>query len=473
MAKTRRKALSRISDVFDFLSHLDSQVTFLGPTPFGCLGLESYAQPLTFVSALDCVADLSRAVQTPADDRIATYNTAVQVCNEMLRHKEMQAYLTARGDGFLWPQAANEETFSLAGQLQQTVLIADARLVNTLSHDASARELLGKSGVAMVPQVEGRAETYSELLSLAQKSKLGDRLVVQCGTGSGRRTYFIDREKNWNDAAEASANVPLTISKFIDHTRVRADIVVTPQGTIVGPLLKMVRMVGAEGVFACSAENAEFQAGILQAAKKIGAALSAASFVGYCDCTFYCGSDGKTYLKRIRPGFSPYSQLTQLLTSHYGGLPLAAFHLLAHLGVEHTLDLSTVQKRWSEHGTWSALLLTHSDQSMEFITKSPASAIYSEAADGLFDIAAPSVDANDLRGESECLFLRMLGTGTYRQQNLQLGMVLGRGDAFRQEKARDSRAMRWVTAFSSMYNAVQMSGSSLPTRAGETDTGLF
>jgi hypothetical protein len=473
MVRTRRKSLSRISDVFDFLAQLDSPVTFLGPTPYGCLGLETYVNPLTLVSALDCVGSLSRSVQTPADDRIATYETAVQTCNEMLRHKEMQTFLMARGEGFLWTQSANDETFALSSQYRQTLLSADAKLISALSNDDGARALFGKAGVALIPQVTGQVETYADLLAIGQKAKLGERLVVQTGAGHGRRTLFIDRERNWSDFADVVAGVPLTISKFVGHTRCRAEIVVTPQGTVVGPIFEMVRMVGAEGALASAEGSADFRGGIQLAAKKIGSALLAAGFVGLCDCVFYCGADDKTYLKRIRPGFSPFSQLTQVLTAHYGGLPLAAFHLLAHLGVEHSVDLAAIQKRWHEHGTWSALVLSHSETSTEFITKSPASTIYSEATDGMFDIAMPSADPRDLRGENECLYLCMLGTGTYRQPGLQLGLVMGRGDAFKAGQTGDSRAVRWARAFSGMYNAVQMSGSSLPKRDINADAGLF
>ncbi len=474
MPKIRRKALARIGDIYDYLARLDSLVTFIGPSPFGCLGLETYVNKISFVTALDCVGGLNRATQTPADDRIASYETAAQTCNEMLRHKEVQAYLRARGEGFLWPQAANAETFELAKSLAQTVLAADGQLLTALSNDSTGRDLLAKSGINFVPQAKGTVSNYAELQALAQKAKLGDKLVVQTGDGQQRRTYFIDRERNWSDVEEQCAGQMLTVSRYMNHVRYRVDAVVTPQGPIAGPVMRLVRMVGAEGAVAASGEELAVRSGIQAGIKKIGNALLDVGFVGACDCTFYHDTaTDKIYLKRIRPGFSAFSQLTHLLTTHHGGLPLASFHLLANLGIDTDVDFLALQRRWQEHATWSALVLTHSENSVDFITKSPASAIYNEAADGQFDIALPSINPLELRGESECVYLRLLGTGTYRQLNLQLGIVIGRGDAFKTEKDKESRAMRWARGFSDMYSAVQMSGSSLPSRTDGADTGLF
>lgn len=75
------------------------------------------------------------------------------------------------------------------------------------------------------------------------------------------------------------------------------------------------------------------------------------------------------------------------------------------------------------------------------------------------ELAAPTINALDVQGEDECLFLRTLGTGTYRKSGLELGLITAHGNAFASERGKASRAERWIAGFLGQFTAVQMSGS--------------
>ncbi len=50
----------------------------------------------------------------------------------------------------------------------------------------------------------------------------------------------------------------------------------------------------------------------------------------------------------VNPRISGASPLTNLITAHYGGVPLFLFHLLEYLDVDYEIDLRKVQNRWNE-----------------------------------------------------------------------------------------------------------------------------
>jgi hypothetical protein len=461
MARKAIKPLTRVSDIHVFCRSNDVPITVAGATPFGCLGLDGYFGQLHFVSALDCVLGMDRSAFAPEGQRQAVFQDPVEACNDLLRHPEVSQHIKSRGPGLLWPASSDVVTETLASELGVTLAITPYPLRSVLANRDSCRELLAKAGVPFVPSITGEITSTQDVIDLAGKAKLGTDLVLQfAGADGSKITAFVSKPKDLDKIAEAVSGKSILISKFIEHNTISIEGVVTDAGILLGPILEMHRGEDWIGACAASTHMDSFRPSITASAKKLGAALHAQKFLGAFTATFYAETEtGKVFLRQISPSLTPFSQLTHLLTSNFGGLPLHAFHLLAFMDVPLDIDTSALAKRWSEHDSWSMVVPLHQGDGMEFMTKSPASSIYKLDQGGEAEIVAPSINPLDVQGLDECLYLRTLGTGTYRQKGLELGLILLRDDAF-----SDGRAARWVKAMASQFSTVHMSGTSLPSR---------
>jgi biotin carboxylase len=92
-----------------------------------------------------------------------------------------------------------------------------------------------EAGVLSVPNVLGRATSYPELLELAATAGLGDDLVVQTPYGdSGKTTFFVRGERDWNADAGEVADQELKVMRRIEPNAVAVEACITRHGTVVG-----------------------------------------------------------------------------------------------------------------------------------------------------------------------------------------------------------------------------------------------
>ncbi len=79
---------------------------------------------------------------------------------------------------------------------------------------------------------------YAELAELATDAGLGSDLVVQTPYGdSGKTTFFIKDEADWDRDAEHMVGEELKIMKRINNQAVAVEAVNTRHGTVVGPFM--------------------------------------------------------------------------------------------------------------------------------------------------------------------------------------------------------------------------------------------
>ncbi len=465
MARKSAKPLTRLGEVFGFCRANRAPVTIVGATPYGCLGLEGTFGNLQYLSALDCVPGMNRCAFAPESQRQAVFHTATETCNDLLRHQEVRTHIKARGAGQIWLSDADDETERLANELDVGICMAPRKLRFELALDARCRELLAKSGVPFVPSVEAAVLSVGDVQDVAAKAKLGTHLVIQFRDADGmRQTRFAEKAKDIEAVAERIAGRTVSVSKFVAHRSIAVECVVSSAGTLMGPIMRLYRGDNWSGACADTAATDEFRAPVSAAIKKLGSALANLGYTGVFTARFYVERNtDKVFLRRVIPGLTVYSQLSHVLTSQYSGLPLHAFHLLSFMDVSLDVDLASISKRWSEHDAWSIIVPQQIGGGMQFITKSPASSIYRMGADDAPEIVSPSINPADVQGLGECLLLRTVGTGTYRQDGLELGLLLMRGDAF-----EDGRGALWAERLMAQMSTVQMSGTSLPQRLGET-----
>jgi hypothetical protein len=89
-----------------------------------------------------------------------------------------------------------------------------------------------------VPDVLGRASTYTELVALAASAQLGQDLVVQTPYGDSGRTTFFIRSKNDRDkyAPKISKKI-VKVMKRLNHMPGTVEGGATHCGTLVGPTM--------------------------------------------------------------------------------------------------------------------------------------------------------------------------------------------------------------------------------------------
>ena len=109
------------------------------------------------------------------------------------------------------------ETQKLARKLGLKIALPPHKLRNKLDSKIITTQLGNEAGVASVPNVLGTADNYQALCKLAKSAKLGDDLVVQTPYGdSGKTTFFVASESDWNDNAEQMVGEELKVMKRIN-----------------------------------------------------------------------------------------------------------------------------------------------------------------------------------------------------------------------------------------------------------------
>ena len=70
----------------------------------------------------------------------------------------------------------------------------------------------------------GRATSYDELMALAREAGLGDDLVVQTPYGdSGKTTFFVSAEADWDENADDMATQELKVMRRINPRAVAVE----------------------------------------------------------------------------------------------------------------------------------------------------------------------------------------------------------------------------------------------------------
>ena len=319
----------------------------------------------------------------------------------------------------------------------------------------------------------GKAKSYEELVTLAKSAKLGTDLVVQTPYGdSGRTTFFIKSQADWNKYAEDIMGEQLKVMRRINHLPGTVEAVATRHGTLVGPMQTDItgftEVTPYKGgwcgndVFTGGMEKE--RKAVLKMAQKLGDRLYAAGYKGAFCMDFLIDTDTReVYLGEINPRISGASPLTNLITSTYGGCPIYMFHLLEYMNVDWEIDLSEVQQRWSEFDNWSQLILKYPVDQVEMITKAPSSGIYRMDKAGEIKLVRKSIDWFVVSDEDEAFYLRVYSAGDYRYHGADLGILVSRGRFQTDDRKLTPRAKAWVAAINGEFEAIPVTGSSAPT----------
>ncbi len=469
--KTTR-TLTSLTGIYAFFRQNQTPITFLSPTPYNILGLGRWINRFEYINFFDSFDGSHPKITVPRETGSHEFRSIEDVNNYLLRHRQVRAKLKERGPGYLLLVMFDEETEALAKELDQKIALPPAKLRKHIDSKITTTKLGNEAGIKSAPNTMGRAKSFDELMKLASTAKLGKDLVVQTPYGdSGRTTFFIKSEDDWNKNQEALVKEHLKVMRRINHLPGTVEAVATRHGTLVGPMQTDITGFAevtpykggwcGNDVFTGGFEKE--RKAVQRMAQKLGDRLYKAGYKGAFCMDFLIDTDTReVYLGEINPRVSGASPMTNLITSTYGGCPIYLFHMLEFMGVKWELDLSAVQKRWAEFDNWSQLILKFPVDRVEMITKAPASGIWRMNDKGEISLVRKSIDWFLVSGEEEAFYLRVYTAGDYRYHGADMGILVSRGRFQTDDRKLNDRAKQWVAAIHKQFDAIPVTGTSAP-----------
>ncbi len=454
--------LRSLSDVYRFFRQNTRPIYFVSPTPYNLLGIDEWVSGFEYVTYFDSFDGAHARSFSPTHAGPRDFETFESVNSYLLGNKEVIDHVKANGPGQVLFVMFDEETEQLAHELGLEIALPPRDLRQRIDSKIVTTQLGDEAGVASVPNVLGRATTYKELRKLARKAGLGTDLVVQTPYGdSGRTTFFVAGEADWDEYAADLVSEELKVMRRINHFPGTVEAVATRHGTLVGPIQTDITGFSEltpyrggwcgndayPGVFDEAARKR-----IRRMARRLGDRLYREGYHGvFCLDFLLDTDDGTVYLGEINPRISGASPLTNLITSRYGGVPLFLFHLLEFSGVEWELDLDEVQLRWQDFDRWTQLVLKQVTDDVELITQAPSSGLWRLSDDGSVRFIREETDWHNVGGHNEAFYLRVHGAGEYRYPGADLGILVTRDRMQTDTRELLERGVRWAEAMGAQF----------------------
>jgi biotin carboxylase len=472
MAETA--TLHGISEIRAFFRTNQTPVYFVSPTAFNLLGIDRWLRNFFYVNYFDSFEGNHPRVFVPKERPYQEFSSMEDICNWLLGHREVLERIEKHGPGgkavFVM---FDDETEAEAAAAGLEIAHPSADLRHRLDSKIVTTELGNEAGVPSAPNTLGRATTYEELTALADSADLGDDLVVQTPYGdSGKTTFFIRGERDWDKNAGDMATQELKVMKRINNRAAAVEAVLTRHGTIVGPL--MTDLTGhpeltphrggwcGNDIFpeALSAEHRE-RARVLT--QKLGDRLAVEGYRGFLEIDYLADVDsGELYLGEINPRISGVTSMTNVTAGAYADAPLFLFHLLEYLDVDYEIDVDDINRRWAEASSidvWSQIILKQNREGVEHLTEAPKTGIYRLDDAGRISFARWGHDWHSLHDEAEAFYLRVLGPGDYRYPGADLGVLVARSRMQTDDNQLTDRALEWIDGIHA-----QFAGMSVPAR---------
>jgi biotin carboxylase len=459
--------LRGVSDLREFFRTNETPIYFISPTAFNLLGIDRWVRNFHYVCYFDSFEGSHPSVFVPADREARDFRSIEDICNYLLSHAEVTEWVRSHGpDGKAVFVMFDEETEELAAEAGLRVAHPPAALRHRLDSKIVTTQLGNDAGVPSVPNVLGRAATYSELTALAKQAALGDDLVVQMPYGdSGKTTFFIKTQDDWERyAAEDPLHEhELKVMRRINHRAVAVEAVLTRHGTLVGPLMNDItghpELTPYRGGWAGNDYPASLTPEQKQRARdlsgRLGDRLAREDYRGFFEVDYLVDLDsGELYLGELNPRISGISSMTNVTAGAYADMPLFLFHLLASLDVDYEVDIVEINERWSREAAvdvWSQIILKETAEPVELLTQTPRTGIYGLGEDGVVSFRRWANDWHGIVSESEAFYLRILAAGDYRYHGADLGALVTRGRLQTDDNRLQERCVRWITGIRSQF----------------------
>ena len=220
-----------------FFRKNQTPIYFISPTAYNVLGLGQWVQSFKYVTYFDSFDGEHFRVTNPELNDKREFQSMEDMVNYLLSHKETVDLIEANGGGGkLLTVMFDEKTEQIADSLGLEMALPSASLRTYIDSKIVTTQLANEAGVPSAPNlVDVKASSFQELMELASSTNLGSNLVVQTPYGdSGKTTFFIRNEADWDKNADKIVGETLKVMKYINHIPGTVEAVATRCGTLVG-----------------------------------------------------------------------------------------------------------------------------------------------------------------------------------------------------------------------------------------------
>jgi hypothetical protein len=455
------RSLQTAADIRRFFRENRTPIYYVSTTTFNLLGTDEWIGGMRFVNAVDSFDGRHPSVFIP-DGLPPDCLDSFEACNNaLLSHPATANYVRSGGpNGKALFLMFDEETERLAARLGLEVCFPPSALRHRLDSKLTTTRLANEAGVASVPHILARVDSYGALRRVARD--LGPDLVVQLPHGdSGSTTFFITSAADFRDHAAAIAAAPeVKVMRRIRCRPLTIEGCVTRHGTLVGPL--MAELIGFPTLtpyrggwcgneFAPDRLGSDLRPQAQRATVLLGRQLQRTGYRGYFGLDFLLDEDtGDLYLGELNPRITGATSLTNQAALDAGSVPLLLYHLLEWFAVDYRVDVADFNGRWlslPRTGDWAQLIIEHTTDTAEVVTDAPASGIWRLGGDGTVSFVRRASQPREVADEMEGLFLRTVGAGQTVFAGRCLGRLLARDRLLTDDWRLSPRAEAWVRGF--------------------------
>ncbi len=466
-SKAKKARLKNISEVRRFFHRNEDPIFFISATNFNLLGIDEWCRNFRYINFVDCYDGRHPNIFVPLAQAHPEFDSIEDIVAYLLEHKEVIDFLKSKGKR---PKAVflmfDERVESICKELGLEIWFPKARLREHIDHKIETVRIGNKAGVPSVPNVLTKIESWEQLRKATKQ--IGNDLVLQSAFGdSGHTTFFISSENDFRrHASEIVGHGEIKVMKRINCRGSAIEACATKKGTIVGPL--MTELVGFRELTPyrggwCGNEifSDAFDRNIRDKARnytvKFGDQLVREGYRGYFELDFLIDQDnGEVYLGECNPRVTGASSLTNHAAFAHADAPLFLFHLLEFSGVDFDLDVEELNDRWADPENidgWCQMVIKHTDDNVDIVTQAPDSGIWHMNRDGSIQYSRFDYHRRAVESENEAFFLRIQGTGDFRYEGADLGILVTRGRAMDDRFRLTRRAKSWITGIKDQYKA--------------------
>ncbi len=474
------RPIRNISDVRHFFRTNERPIYFFGATPFNLMGLDRWVRNFHYITYYDGWDGAHPRVFSPRIKATHEFQSGEEINNWLLTNPEVRAQVDARRKPGVRPMIAmvffDEETERICEELGYDLILPKAALREHLDSKIVTTQLGNEAGAPSVPNILTTADTFDELMEKSVAAGLGTDLVVQTPYGdSGKTTFFIDEEADWNANRENIVGEQLKVMKRINNLPLAVEAVITSSGTIVGPFLSELtghpELTPYRGGW-CGNEmhgavlDPDLRLTASDLVRRMGDRLGQEGYRGFFEIDVLIDTDTReVYLGELNPRISGASAITHVTAGAYADVPLFLFHLLEYMHPDFKLDTREINVRWQELAagdSWSHMIVKEINPAVEAIWAAPATGQYYIDATGALVYRRAALDWHQLQNENEVFFLRIYGAGDYRWKGADLGVIVTKG-RLQRETADGStltiRAKHLVNSIRSLYGGTPIAGT--------------
>jgi hypothetical protein len=464
------RPLRNMSEVRHFFRTNDVPIYFVGATPFNLLGLDRWVRSFSYVAYYDAWDGAHPRVFTPTNKPYLEFTSGEEINNWLLTNAEVRAHMSRGLRPGVRPKVAmvflDQETERICAELGYDLILPSASLREHLDSKLVTTRLGNEVGAASVPNILTQLASWADLSQQAEEAGIGSDLVVQTAYGdSGKTTFFLASESDWERHECDIAGQEVKVMKRINNRPIAVEAVMTRRGTIVGPF--MAELTGRPELTPyrggwCGNEmypdvlSGELRRKAADLVRRLGDRLGHEGYRGFFEVDVLVDTDSdEVYLGELNPRISGASAITHVTAGAYADVPLFVFHLLEFMDVDFELDLDEVNQRWEELASadmWSHMVIKETSPSVELIDAAALTGQYSLDDSGALVFRRAALDWHQLQTESEAFFLRIYGRGDYRWKGADLGVLVTRGKVQTEDRERLTiRARHLVDSVRAMY----------------------